>query len=499
MDTEQRNDPWVGRALGEYDRYRITRSLNAGGMGYVYLAIDTKLNNQQVAIKVLRDSLAGMGEMHERFKREVDLCAALNSPNVVRINDRGTTAEGYPFYVMEYLQGRSLGQLLKEKLRLPVKEALEITLQVCDGLEIAHAGVMVDNELCHIVHRDLKPDNIFLQPLGKSWLAKILDFGIAKKLRDNATEKNSSATSFFLGTWRYSAPEQIEVHPQVDQRADIYSLGMIIYQMLTGVDPFGLWNTDDGNSALTTWWRAHTTQPPEPLRRQPGCNDMPPALEAVVLKCLAKFPADRYASVAELKQALEPILETAVAQNPNSSENTVLGVNSGIDPHEANSGPLTAQTMASPLSHNQAGQHPAKPATPAPVVERPTPAVVTIDPPKARSGLGWRWLLPIGLVLGLAGLGWQWLTASQRQLDHLSALKNTAEFDQCIQESQAVQPDSQIYLKAQEILNRCRLSQAILLEQQSKVQEALAIARQIPSTSPIYPEAQQYIKLWEQI
>lgn len=498
MDSEHRQDPWVGRSLGEYDRYRITRSLNAGGMGFVYLAIDTKLNNQQVAIKVLRDSLAGMGEMHERFKREVDLCAALNSPNVVRINDRGTTPEGYPFYVMEYLQGCSLGQLLKERERLSLQDTLEIILQVCDGLAIAHAGVMVDNELCHIVHRDLKPDNIFLQPLGRSWLVKILDFGIAKKLRDKSTEKNSSATSFFLGTWRYSAPEQIEVNPQVDQRADIYSMGMIIYQMLTGVDPFGLWNADDGNSALTTWWRAHTTQAPEPLRHQPGCNDMPPELEAIVLKCLAKFPPDRYSAVTELKQALEPILETAITQKGYSAFTTPTPT-VWADPgaQEPNSGPVTAQTVAAGPGQIPRENDPRDNLVPAaePVV---APAVLP-EPAKPKSGLGWLWLLPIALVLGVGVFAWQRITADQRQLDHLSALKNTAEFSNCIRDSQTVPPDSPIYVKAQEILNRCRLSQAILLEQQSKVQEALAIARQIPATSPLYKEAQEYIKLWEQI
>jgi eukaryotic-like serine/threonine-protein kinase len=513
MDEEQRPDGWIGRTVGEGDRYKITRSLNAGGMGHVYVAIDTRLNNQQVAIKVLRDNLAGMGEMLERFKREVELCAALSSPNIVRIHDRGTTQEGFPFYVMEYLQGQSLGQLLHERKQLSMQETLEITLQICEGLQTAHAGVLVGDEHCQVVHRDLKPDNIFLQSIGRRWLVKILDFGIAKKLRDKPSEQASSATSFFLGTWRYSAPEQIEVHPSVDQRADIYSLGMIIYQMLTGHDPFGFWQ-DNSSGTLTTWWRAHTGQPPEPLRRQAGCELLPQALEDIVLKCLEKLPDDRFASVADLKKALDAVLFSSNSLSRSrvgevsedaSEASTVLKPL----PKDAIATAMAAAKPPIPATHTVAAPTNVQDGIPNHASTLPlTPSVIGTDAaasesvivapkPKATGwGLG---LGALGMVLAAGGVGYYILTAPARQLEHLKALRNTAEFQACMTESQAVPVNSSIYVESQDILNRCRLSQAILWEQQSKVQEAIALIKQIPSTSSLYEEAQKYLKLWEQI
>lgn len=521
MDDEKRPDSWIGRAVGEGDRYKITRSLNAGGMGHVYVAIDTKLNNQQVAIKVLRDSLAGVGEMHERFKREVDLCAALSSPNVVRINDRGMTSEGFPFYVMEFLQGQSLGQLLHERKQLPVPEALEIILQICEGLQIAHAGVMVDGEHCQVVHRDLKPDNIFLQSIGRRWLVKILDFGIAKKVRDKASEQASNATSFFLGTWRYSAPEQIEVHPAVDQRADIYSLGMIMYQMLSGRDPFGFWQ-QDSNGTLTTWWRAHTAQPPESLKNQPGCEEVPPALENVILKCLEKLPDDRFASVADLKRELEPILFYSTSRTKGHSPGTIP-LPAEDEPSEAETllkGSAPIGATGSQLTSAAMSSHPeTRPPTTNTVVagtnhqvmmgngvavpgQASPPAAIVINPaqPAPKSGGLRTVLLGLLLLVGVGGATGYYLSMAPKwQLAHLETLRNTAQYQKCMVESEAVPPDASIFASAQEILNRCRLLQAVEWERESKVKEAIDLIRLIPSTSSQFEEAQKYLKLWEQI
>jgi eukaryotic-like serine/threonine-protein kinase len=529
MDAEKRPDSWIGRAVGESDRYKITRSLNAGGMGHVYVAIDTKLNNQQVAIKVLRDSLAGVGEMHERFKREVDLCAALSSPNVVRINDRGTTSEGFPFYVMEFLQGQSLGQLLHERKQLPVAEALEIILQICEGLQIAHAGVMVDGEHCQVVHRDLKPDNIFLQSIGRRWLVKILDFGIAKKVRDKTSEQASNATNFFLGTWRYSAPEQIEVHPAVDQRADIYSLGMIMYQMLSGRDPFGFWQ-QESNGTLTTWWRAHTAQPPEPLRQQPGCAEVPQAFEDIILKCLEKLPDDRFASVADLKQALEPILfysnsrtrGDATAAMPEPAEEEPSEPSTKLKGKESNSVSATGSQPTSAAFSAKPEPRPPKTNTVFAAGNTPSaighveaaasyPSAIGVSPDApgtdisrsrpARSGRGVMLAL-LGLLLvggAGAGTGYYVYMAPQWKLTELKSFLNGGNYPKCMDESQAIAVDSNIYAESQEILNRCRLLQAVQWERESKVQEAIALVKQIPSTSSQYEEAQKYLKLWEQI
>jgi serine/threonine-protein kinase len=177
--------------------------------------------------------------------------------------------------------------------------------QVCAGLKAAHQGVMLwqdgvqSSEPIQIVHRDLKPENIFLVPTTLGELVKILDFGIAK-ISSTATEATN--TGIFMGTFQYAAPEQLEARKNLDKRADIYSLGMILYEMLSGVDPFtGVGEPLSGMS----WVRAHISQSPLPLRSQPSCKQLSPALEAVVMRCLEKEPSDRYNSVDELRIALQ--------------------------------------------------------------------------------------------------------------------------------------------------------------------------------------------------
>jgi serine/threonine-protein kinase len=309
MTSNSQSDLWVGRFLGDKNRYKLERCLNTGGMGHVYLATDTKLG-RTVAVKLLKASLVESHEMHERFNREVAVCAALNSEHIVEIMDHGTTPEGFPFYVMEYLEGQSLGQCLKREKRLPVQRSLEIIKQVCAGLQLAHEGVQVAGERVRVIHRDLKPDNIYLIPTALGELVKILDFGIAKKLHDSVGGGSSTnITHMFIGTYRYAAPEQLEVRQDIDERADIYSLGNILYRMISGTDPFGFGFSRQINEFA--WVQAHTSRPPIPLRSQPGCEQISPQLEAVVMKCLQKQPRDRFASVRELRQALEALIAEA--------------------------------------------------------------------------------------------------------------------------------------------------------------------------------------------
>ncbi|RUT11229.1 hypothetical protein DSM107010_34980 [Chroococcidiopsis cubana SAG 39.79] len=251
--------------------------------------------------------------------------AALNSEHIVKILDFDTTSEGFPFYVMEYLKGESLEQLLQQQQRLTVEHTVEIVRQVCAGLQLAHTGVMLGGNQVRIVHGNLLPDNVFLVPTTSGESIKILDFGIAKKIRDIFSEyKDRIVTDILPGTFRYAAPEQIVVLPEIDGRADIYSLGIIFYRMLSGTDPFS-----PGSQARQvwddTWAKAHTSQPPQPLRSQPGCEQISPQLEAVVHKCLQKSPEARFTTMAQLKQALE----TAIAQRPTdftstSSSNTIV-------------------------------------------------------------------------------------------------------------------------------------------------------------------------------
>jgi len=140
MNSPPNSDPWIGRTLGDRQRYRLDKRLGGGGMGDVFLAMDT-LIGQQVALKLIKDTLVGSGELRKRFEREVSVCAALKSDNIVEVNDYGVTPEGYPFYVMQYLQGQTLGQLLRREKRLKVERTVSIISQVCEGLRLAHAGV----------------------------------------------------------------------------------------------------------------------------------------------------------------------------------------------------------------------------------------------------------------------------------------------------------------------------------------------------------------------
>jgi eukaryotic-like serine/threonine-protein kinase len=305
MNSQPSSNYWHGRYVGDNQRYRIDKPLAAGGMGEVLLATDTRVG-QQVVLKLLKDTLVASLEMRKRFEREVAICAALQSDHIVRISDCGVTPEGYPFYVMEYLRGQTLRQLLLREQRLSVERTVKIISQVCQGLQLAHQGVTLQkdgsNEHIQVVHRDLKPDNIFLVPTDLGEWVKILDFGVAK-IRSDSSEQ-TSLTSTFIGTFRYAAPEQIQNKQNLDIRADIYSLGIILYEMLSAADPFGF-STKGSNISEASWVLAHAYEPPTPLRSQPGCEQLSPEIEAVVLKCLHKNPANRFASVAELNQALQ--------------------------------------------------------------------------------------------------------------------------------------------------------------------------------------------------
>ncbi|MBW4564731.1 MAG: protein kinase [Mojavia pulchra JT2-VF2] len=310
MQSPPSSNSWQGRFIGDNQRYRLDKRLGGGGMGEVFLATDTRVGHK-VALKLLKDTLVASAEMRKRFEREVAVCAALQSDHIVKISDCGVTSEGYPFYVMEYLRGQTLRQLLLREKRLSVERTASIITQVCKTLHVAHQGVILQrdggqsNEHIQVIHRDLKPDNIFLVPTDLGEWVKILDFGVAK-IRSES--EHTSLTITFIGTFRYAAPEQIKSDKNIDGRADIYSLGIILYEMLSATDPFGLC-VKPNNISEASWVLAHAYEPPKPLRSQPGCEHLSSELEAVVLKCLQKNPQNRFATVEELDQALQAAVE----------------------------------------------------------------------------------------------------------------------------------------------------------------------------------------------
>ena len=282
----------IGQVIA--DKYRISRLLGRGGMGEVYEARHVVVG-RRFALKFLREHSARSQDSLSRFLCEAQAAGALDNEHIAAVLDFDTAADGSPFLVMEYLAGESLAALLTREGPLPVPRAIAILIQVCSGLDVAHrAG---------IVHRDLKPDNLFVTQLPSgAELIKILDFGIAK-LTDPGSDGAITSSGVILGTPFYMAPEQARGERNVDFRADIYALGVIAYELLSGKKP----HPGEGYNAIL----AHIlTQPVTPLvTLRPGLD---PGLVAVIECALASDPARRQSSIAALAEELSPFAGRAL-------------------------------------------------------------------------------------------------------------------------------------------------------------------------------------------
>ncbi len=286
------SDPYLGRLLA--NRYQLVEMIGKGAMGRVYQAKDTLLGGVPVAVKFLVQALMN-DKMRERFQREARACAQLGqkSMHIVRVMDYGVYDEDAPFYVMEYLQGESLANLINSQ-PMSLGKLLSLVRQICLGLQCAHQGILIEGELCPIIHRDIKPSNILVcQDDTVGELVKILDFGIAKIL-----QSNSEQTSSFMGTLAYSSPEQME-GKSLDNRADIYSLGVLVYELITGRLPL-----EPQAHTFPAWYKAHHSQIPAPLSQVPVRVQVPPALEKLVMTCLAKSPTARPQNMSEILAVL---------------------------------------------------------------------------------------------------------------------------------------------------------------------------------------------------
>lgn len=275
---------FVGKVIG--GRFEIVRLLGQGGMGAVYEARHQTLP-RRFAIKILRPELAASRDFVERFRREAVASARIEHPNVIYITDFGSMNDGSLYLVMEFLQGEGLDEILGRAGRLPLSRAIPILAQVADALDAAHS---VD-----VVHRDLKPENILLSEVrGHKDMVKIFDFGIARVRTPEFSEMLTMRGQVF-GTAEYMSPEQA-MGEECDGRSDLYAVGCLAYELVTGDPPF----TGQPVKVL----QAHVSKEPAPPSTRLRDHPIPAAFDALVLRCLAKDPNDRYDTGAEVRQDL---------------------------------------------------------------------------------------------------------------------------------------------------------------------------------------------------
>jgi serine/threonine-protein kinase len=297
------DDPLVGRVVG--DKWRVVRPIGRGGMGVVYEGVNVAIG-KRVALKFIETSYAAEADVVTRFQREAEAASSVESAHIVEVFDTGRTPEGQPYLVMELLRGESLGQRIKRFGRLPVAEAVHVAVQALRGLARAHAA--------GVIHRDLKPDNVFLVDRDDDPLfVKILDFGISKILPRGGEVSAGTLThkGTVLGTPFYMSPEQAQAHADLDGRADLFSIGAILHECLTGKPP---------HHGLTTYEAVIvaicTRDVPDVRDVNP---DVPRELAQVVTKALARDRDARYASAVELLGALRAAVPTLVSARDGAS------------------------------------------------------------------------------------------------------------------------------------------------------------------------------------
>jgi serine/threonine-protein kinase len=343
-------------------RYRIVRKLGAGGMATVYLAQDQELG-RSVAIKILNERHANE-QFVERFRQEAKNAASLSHPNIVSIYDRGE-AEGTYYIAMEYLDGHNLKELILEKGPSPIPVAIDYARQILSALKFAHRH--------GIVHRDIKPHNVVVDPDGQ---LKVTDFGIARAGASQMTEVGS-----IIGTAQYLSPEQARGAP-VDPTSDLYSLGIVLYELLTGTVPF------NGETPVEIAMKHLQATPEPPSAKRP---DVPPELDQIVLRALAKNPRDRFQSAEEMDSELARVGRgLGVSRQTEEAATAVLAGAAILAPFAEGS---TETTMVAPA---------AAPVVPPP----PRPDYYGYEPPPRRRRPLWPWFLALGVLIALGIGGW---------------------------------------------------------------------------------------------
>ena len=410
----------VGKILAE--RYQILKCLAEGGMGTVYLAEHITIG-RRLAVKVLSPDVGQSPEVVQRFLQEARAASMIQHEHIVDIIDFGYTTQGQAFLAMELLEGEDLATTLEREKRLPWPRLRRMTLQICRALNAAHEK--------GIIHRDMKPDNCFrIKRGGNADFIKLLDFGIAKVMTEASTVRGkrpmaaATAAGTLLGTPEYMAPE-LARDGTPDGRVDIYALGVMMYELLTGVVPFR------GETFMATVAK-HLTEEPVPPRERCPEAEIPPSIEAVILKAMAKDPEQRFQNIRELTEAIvgadQRLRSTGLllpAVSDGLPEERASGVTPPPEPAPA-APPSVVQTTGAHRVQNTGAQPvlsgiqpPAAPPPPA----TPTPPPTALDLAEDHATLEearpnpYRWLSAV-LVLVVAGLGvamWQLLQRDGNQ------------------------------------------------------------------------------------
>ena len=367
---ETNTDELLGQTLAA--KYRIDERLSIGGMGAVYKGTHV-LMDKTVAVKVLKPSLAADQKIVARFSREARAASRISHPHAISVTDFGEDENGIVFLVMEYLDGGTLKELIRREGPLPLPRVVEIIRQVGEALDAAHKQ--------GVVHRDLKSDNIMLLGNTASDYSKVLDFGIAKiKEREGDYDPGLTAPDLVIGTPQYMSPEQCSQSPDIDARSDVYSLGVIIYEMLIGHVPF----TGESPTAIMM---KHLQEPaPSVLEERP---DLPAAVGRVVARALEKSPGARYASAGELVDDLTVAAGMESAAEASSSDRLVAPSSAAVLEDDADEETIVRRRVTTPM--------PRPTAPPEPSYSAPTP-IASFNP--------WKILIPsvVGLLVIFAAI-----------------------------------------------------------------------------------------------
>ncbi len=368
-------DDLIGRSIGSY---RVERLLGKGGMGSVYMGVHPGIGSR-VAIKFLHPQFSHDDKIVERFFNEARAVNVIGHDNILKILDLNVTDDHRHYFVMEFLAGRPLQALLRHNVPVPLEVAGPIVVQVCDALEAAHKR--------GIVHRDLKPENVYLITMkGKKNFVKVVDFGIARVTDDSGASTGKTQTGMVMGTPAYMSPEQGSGESsKIDGRSDVYSLGVMMFQLATGRLPFPGANFGEvliGHLQL---------QPPQPRSLNP---QIPEAYETIILRCLQKKQEDRFQSMKELKEAIESCMDSlGVSRELPHADDTDIDMHAIDLRPPSYPGARTPGRPTGPISRNRAsgaaarGQVSRPPARPASLARSQPPTQLTPPPQKSRAGL----------------------------------------------------------------------------------------------------------------